>query len=213
MAKRIVAKRIVAARRAGAAPAPAAAPSPAPAAASAAPVPGIYYAAPTAPPAAAPAPASRPVAPARPRAAALFARQASAQLQSRAAVVPAPAWSSSPKRKEPAMDVQGALAKRKAAKKKPAARKKKTPSRRTGPVGPVVTPLLVVAIHDSDGEVSYYRPTPGQQLFLIFNAHAIGKRVPVDSLAFFLDGSPISGDQTPEDLGLESGDRIDCVRG
>ena len=46
----------------------------------------------------------------------------------------------------------------------------------------------------------------------IFNSHAIGKRVPVESLAFFLDGSPISGDQTPEDLGLEGGDRIDCAR-
>ena len=92
-------------------------------------------------------------------------------------------------------------------------RTKKTASIRTASVGPVETPLLVVAIHDSDGEVSYYRPTPGQQLFLIFNSHAIGKRVPVDSLAFFLDGSRIDGDQTPEDLGLEPGDRIDCVRG
>ena len=87
-------------------------------------------------------------------------------------------------------------------------RTKKTPSIRTASV----KSILCVAIHDSDGEVSYYRPTPGQQLFLIFNSHAIGKRVPVDSLAFFLDGSPISGDQTPEDLGLEPGDRIDCVR-
>ena len=87
---------------------------------------------------------------------------------------------------------------------------KKTASIRTASV---VTPMLVVAIHDSDGEVSYYRPSPTEQLFLIFNSHAIGKRVPVDSLAFFLDGSRIEGDQTPEDLGLEPGDRIDCVRG
>ena len=40
-------------------------------------------------------------------------------------------------------------------------------------------------------------------------AYAIGKRVPVDSLAFFLDGSPISGDQTPEDVDMEDGDQID----
>ena len=72
--------------------------------------------------------------------------------------------------------------------------------------------MLVVAIHDSDGDVSYYQTSPTRQLFLIFNSHAIGKRVPVDSLAFFLDGSRIEGDQTPEDLGLEPGDRIDCVR-
>ena len=91
-------------------------------------------------------------------------------------------------------------------------RTKKTASIRTASVGPVETPLLVVAMHHSDGEVSYYRPTPGQQLFLIFNSHAIGKRVPVDSLAFFLDGSRIDGDQTPEDLGMEPGDRIDCER-
>ena len=47
---------------------------------------------------------------------------------------------------------------------------------------------------------------------MIFNSHATGKRVPVDSLTFFLDGSRIEGDQTPEDLGMEPGDRIDCVR-
>ena len=87
-------------------------------------------------------------------------------------------------------------------------RTKKTASIRTGPV----ESILCVAIHDSDGEVPYYRPSPTEQLFLIFNSHATGKRVPVDSLTFFLDGSPISGDQTPEDLGLEPGDRIDCVR-
>ena len=52
----------------------------------------------------------------------------------------------------------------------------------------------------------------GSDSATIFNSHAIGKRVPVDSLTFFLDGSPISGDQTPEDLGLEPGDRIDCER-
>ena len=87
-------------------------------------------------------------------------------------------------------------------------RTKKTPSIRTASV----KSILCVAIHDSDGEVSYYRPKPTEQLFLIFNSRAIGKRVPVDSLTFFLDGSRIEGDQTPEDLGLEPGDRIDCVR-
>ncbi len=150
--------------------------------------------------------ALRPVAPVRPRAAAILSRQASAQLQSRAAVVPAPAWVSSarPLPRRPTFASAPTPAPK---------RTKKTASIRTASVGPVETPLLVVAIHDSDGEVSYYRPTPGQQLFLIFNSHAIGKRVPVDSLAFFLDGSRIEGDQTPEDLGLEPGDRIDCVRG
>ena len=147
--------------------------------------------------------ALRPVAPVRPRAAAILSRQASAQLQSRAAVVPAPAWVSSarPLPRRPTFAPAPLPAPK---------RTKKTASIRTASV---VTPMLVVAIHDSDGEVSYYRPTPGQQLFLIFNSHAIGKRVPVDSLTFFLDGSRIEGDQTPEDLGLEPGDRIDCVRG
>ena len=109
-------------------------------------------------------------------------------------------------------------------------RTKKTPSLRTTSVGTcplapaaprggarpkgtkAVTPGgLVVAIHESGGDVScYWLPTKAK-LSTIFSSHAIGKRVPVDSLAFFLDGSPISGDQTPEDLGLEGGDRIDAM--
>ena len=108
-------------------------------------------------------------------------------------------------------------------------RTKKTPSLRTTSVGTCplapaaprggarpkrtkAVPGLLVAIHESGGGVSsYWLPTKAK-LSTIFNSHAIGKRVPVDSLTFFLDGSPISGDQTPEDLGLEPGDRIDCKR-
>ena len=179
-----MAERIKSARRAAAAPAPDAgglasaakrkkAKKPtAPAAAASAPAPGIYYAAPTAPPPAAPAPAS----------------------------VPPPAAVPSPKRT------------------------KKTPSMQTTSVG--TCPLapaaprggalppggLVVAIHESGGDVSRYLLPTKAKLSTIFNSHAIGKRVPVDSLTFFLDGSRIEGDQTPEDLGLEPGDRIDCVR-
>ena len=108
-------------------------------------------------------------------------------------------------------------------------RTKKTPSMRTTSVGTCplapaaprggarpkrtkAVPGLLVAIHESGGGVSsYWLPTKAK-LSTIFNSHAIGKRVPVDSLTFFLDGSRIEGDQTPEDLGLEPGDRIDCVR-
>ena len=108
-------------------------------------------------------------------------------------------------------------------------RTKKTPSMQTTSVGTCplapaaprggarpkrtkAVPGLLVAIHESGGGVSsYWLPTKAK-LSTIFNSHAIGKRVPVESLTFFLDGSPIDGDQTPEDLGMEPGDRIDCER-
>jgi small ubiquitin-related modifier len=48
-------------------------------------------------------------------------------------------------------------------------------------------------------------------MFKLFKVYAEQKGVDVSSLRFIFNGDRINRNQTPETLGLEDGDQIDCL--
>ena len=45
----------------------------------------------------------------------------------------------------------------------------------------------------------------------VFNAYSRRKGVNASSLRFLFDGQRVRGDQTPEDINMEDGDRVDVM--
>uniref|UniRef100_K3X7L8 Ubiquitin-like domain-containing protein n=1 Tax=Globisporangium ultimum (strain ATCC 200006 / CBS 805.95 / DAOM BR144) TaxID=431595 RepID=K3X7L8_GLOUD len=70
---------------------------------------------------------------------------------------------------------------------------------------------ITIRVKDQSGEETFFKVKPNTKMEKIFSAYAQRKGVPVSALRFLLDGTRISGDQTPKMLELEDQDQIDCA--
>lgn len=67
---------------------------------------------------------------------------------------------------------------------------------------------LNIRIRDQTGEETLFKVKPTTKLDTVFNAFSTCKGIAVTSLRFLFDGSPVRGDQTSADIGIEDGDRL-----
>ncbi|CAH0481557.1 unnamed protein product [Peronospora belbahrii] len=70
---------------------------------------------------------------------------------------------------------------------------------------------ITIRVKDQSGEETFFKVKPNTKMEKIFSAYAQRKGVPASALRFLLDGTRISGDQTPKMLELEDQDQIDCA--
>ncbi|KAL4162695.1 hypothetical protein PRNP1_003227 [Phytophthora ramorum] len=70
---------------------------------------------------------------------------------------------------------------------------------------------ITIRVKDQSGEETFFKVKPNTKMDKIFSAYAQRKGVPAAALRFLLDGTRISGDQTPKMLELEDQDQIDCA--
>ncbi|KAI9917773.1 hypothetical protein PsorP6_012684 [Peronosclerospora sorghi] len=70
---------------------------------------------------------------------------------------------------------------------------------------------ITIRVKDQSGEETFFKVKPNTKMEKIFTAYAQRKGVPASALRFLLDGTRITGDQTPKMLELEDQDQIDCA--
>ncbi|KAH8076862.1 hypothetical protein JL721_893 [Aureococcus anophagefferens] len=71
---------------------------------------------------------------------------------------------------------------------------------------------LMIRVRDVTGEYEAFKLMPTTPLVELFDTYARLKRANVTSLRFLFDGQRVRGDRTPEDIGMEDGDFLDCMR-
>ncbi|EGB01984.1 hypothetical protein AURANDRAFT_18335, partial [Aureococcus anophagefferens] len=71
---------------------------------------------------------------------------------------------------------------------------------------------LKIRVRDQTGEYDVFKLMPTTPLVELFDTYARLKRANVKSLRFLFDGQRVRGDQTLEDIGMEDGDSLDCMR-
>jgi small ubiquitin-related modifier len=72
---------------------------------------------------------------------------------------------------------------------------------------------LNIRVRDQTGEETSFRVAKTTQLDKVFNAYAQRKGMNAIDLRFLFYGQRILSDQTPQDIGMEDGDQIDCMLG
>ena len=70
---------------------------------------------------------------------------------------------------------------------------------------------LNIRIRDQTGEETFFKVKKTTKLDKVFNAYSQRKGVNATSLRFLFDGQRVRGDQTPEDINMEDGDRVDVM--
>nr|CCA24509.1 small ubiquitinlike modifier (SUMO) putative [Albugo laibachii Nc14] len=70
---------------------------------------------------------------------------------------------------------------------------------------------ITIRVKDQSGEEMFFRVKLVTKMEKVFEAYAERKNIDVTALRFLLDGTRISGDQTPKMLELEDQDQIDCA--
>ncbi|EGB03375.1 hypothetical protein AURANDRAFT_18161, partial [Aureococcus anophagefferens] len=71
---------------------------------------------------------------------------------------------------------------------------------------------LMIRVRDVTGEYEAFKLMPTTPLVELFDTYARLKRANVTSLRFLFDGQRVRGDRTPEDIGMEDGGFLDCMR-
>jgi small ubiquitin-related modifier len=70
---------------------------------------------------------------------------------------------------------------------------------------------ITICIRDQTGEETFFKILLRVRMVTVFEVYARRKGVGAHSLRFLLDGGGILNDQTPEMLGLDEGDVINCM--
>ena len=70
---------------------------------------------------------------------------------------------------------------------------------------------LKIRVRDQTGEEEWYKLMPTSPLVKVFDAFAREKGVDASSLRFVFHGQRVRGDRTPQDIGMEHGDMLDCM--
>ena len=70
---------------------------------------------------------------------------------------------------------------------------------------------LNIRIRDQTGEETFFKVKKTTKLDKVFNAYSQRKGVNATSLRFLFDGQRVRGDQKPEDINMEDGDRVDVM--
>jgi small ubiquitin-related modifier len=67
-----------------------------------------------------------------------------------------------------------------------------------------------ITIKDPQGEETYFRVKRSTRMRKLFQAFCKRSNIDPSTMRFFFSGERINEDQTPEDLGLHDGDKIDA---
>ncbi|CAM9689934.1 unnamed protein product [Chrysoparadoxa australica] len=70
---------------------------------------------------------------------------------------------------------------------------------------------ITVRVRDQTGEETFFKVKKVTRMEKVFATYASRKGVSKEALRFLLDGDRINPEQTPDELGLEDQDMIDCV--
>ena len=71
---------------------------------------------------------------------------------------------------------------------------------------------LKIRVRDQTGEYDVFKLMPTTPLVELFDTYARLKRANVTSLFFLFHGRRVRGDRTPQDIGMEDGDVLTCMR-
>lgn len=72
-------------------------------------------------------------------------------------------------------------------------------------------PLPDVRVRGQTGDELFLKVKQTTPMLKVFKAYASRKGVSVSALRFLIDGDRVDPDKTPESLGLEEHDQIDCM--
>lgn len=71
--------------------------------------------------------------------------------------------------------------------------------------------VLSIIVKDQSGNEVHFKVRPQAKMEKIFNAYCERKSLEVAAVRFLFDGTRIHASASPEGLGMEDGDSIDCV--
>ncbi|KAG2494930.1 hypothetical protein HYH03_006865 [Edaphochlamys debaryana] len=71
--------------------------------------------------------------------------------------------------------------------------------------------VISLVVKDQTGNEVHFKVKMKTRLEKVFNAYCNKKGVDTNSVRFLFDGTRVNGSSTPEELGMEDGDCIDCV--
>ena len=70
---------------------------------------------------------------------------------------------------------------------------------------------VIIRLKDQGGDETFFKVKKSTMMQQIFKAYATRKGVNRRSLKFLIDGTRIDGAETPQSLGLEDQDQVDCI--
>ncbi|KXZ55767.1 hypothetical protein GPECTOR_2g1317 [Gonium pectorale] len=71
--------------------------------------------------------------------------------------------------------------------------------------------VINLVVKDQTGNEVHFKVKMKTRLEKVFNAYCNKKGVDPGSVRFLFDGTRVAAQSTPEDLGMEDGDVLDCV--